>query len=220
VSAYFFLLLIVVALCNGCTSTVYENIKSEPEGADVYVGETPDAFRKTDFKTPYSRKISASKIAPYCFQLKKDGYRDSEVFCRAYEQSWLVNVKMKPIRTTITSAPPGAEIFWGTSEKNVRKTVHKTPYTASGETDGVSWKDWYFQVKKAGYKDTDILFQPRAETDRTVHFVLEPLQRQAVPEKDVVSGNGQEPGRSDTAGKDTGGESGGKNASDVGGTPK
>jgi hypothetical protein len=43
-------------------------------------------------------------------------------------------------------------------------------------SEGASWKDWYFQVRKEGYHDSEIVFLPRQAGDRNVHYELKPFK--------------------------------------------
>lgn len=75
-----------------------------------------------------------------------------------------------PITTTITSEPPNAEIYWGEVENGLIKTSFETPYLEYSRT-----QDWYYQVKKEGYRDSQVVFSLMTKGDRLVHFKLEPL---------------------------------------------
>ncbi len=49
-----------------------------------------------------------------------------------------------------------------------------TPRSEMNVSLEASWKDWYYQVKKKGYADSDIVFKSQDSRDRHVHFVLKP----------------------------------------------
>ncbi len=49
-----------------------------------------------------------------------------------------------------------------------------TPRSEMNVSLEASWKDWYFQVKKKGYSDSDIVFKSQDSRDRHVHFELKP----------------------------------------------
>ena len=78
------------------------------------------------------------------------------------------------LRTTITSEPPGADIYMGSSRDRLEPSNNKTPFTLSGTDIGAYWKPWYYQVKKEGYKDSEIIFKEKENGDRFVHFQLKP----------------------------------------------
>jgi hypothetical protein len=42
---------------------------------------------------------------------------------------------------------------------------------------GYDWGDGYFQVKKDGYQDSEIIFSPALQQDRSIHFQLPPATR-------------------------------------------
>lgn len=175
-----FVFTVFILLFNlGCSSTVYETIKSDPSEADIYWGKTSSDLEKSGYKTPYTKAIPESKLEPWCFQLQKDGYHKSDIYCRDNELSWLVDYKLIPLKTTITSEPPKATIYWGPSKDRVRKTEYVTPRIESDVYSGASWKNWHFQVKKDGYYDSAIVFKPKSESDRHVHFVLIPINEKS-----------------------------------------
>jgi hypothetical protein len=79
------------------------------------------------------------------------------------------------IKTSISSDPPGAQIYWGPSEDHLTKADMLTPWQEARVGIGANYKDWYFQAKKEGYRDSEIQFLPYATSDRDIHFVLVPL---------------------------------------------
>ena len=76
----------------GCAVTTYEQqpyrkikdyISSNPSDANVYWKmKSSDEIVGPIGKTPFSRTISEEKIRFRCYQVKKDGYYDSNVTCR------------------------------------------------------------------------------------------------------------------------------------------
>jgi hypothetical protein len=175
-------LFVFLSLFNfGCSKTVYETITSDPTQADIYWGKTSANLEKSEYQTPFTKSVSESKLEPWCFQVKKDGYRKSDIYCRENELSWLINVELVPLKTTITSEPPGAAIYWGPTKEKIYKTEHVTPHVASDVNLGASWKEWYFQVKKDEYKDSEVVIKAREESDRDIHFDLTRV-KQAVSE--------------------------------------
>jgi hypothetical protein len=163
---------------SGCAGTVQEIITCDPPQADIYWGKTPERVFVTGHKTPYSRSLSISAWESWCYQVKKDGYFDSEIVCREEETYRYLDFSLTPLKTTITSAPSDATIYWGPFENLIHRTVHKTPRSviAKDAPEGASWKDWYFQVRKEGYHDSAILFLSRQPRDRNAHFELNPFK--------------------------------------------
>jgi hypothetical protein len=170
------LIILTMLIVSGCASTLQETITCDPPQADIYWGKTISDLAKTGYKTPFTRSNSGSSWEPWCYQVKKDGYHDSEVICREKDRFRYLDFRLVPLKTTITSEPPNAIIYWGPSEDRIKKTTHRTPrtLTAKDHSGGASWKDWYYQVKKEGYHDSEIVFVPRHTNDRHVHFDLKP----------------------------------------------
>ena len=158
----------------GCL-TVHEVVTSEPYNADIYWGESEKTLAKSELKTPYSTIHRGMTLEPRCFQVKKDGYHESEIACRAGEDYRHVHFDLKPLTTMITSDPPSATILWGPTRENLEQTKYETPFTVTGGKVGAGWKDWYFQVRKVGYLEPEIVFLAKKPTDRQVHFDLRPL---------------------------------------------
>jgi hypothetical protein len=83
---------------------------------------------------------------------------------------------LQAIRTHITSDPPNAQIYWGRTRDALTQAGRSTPWTEDRVAIGANYKNWYVQVKKAGYRDSEVRFLPQAIRDRNVHFVLEPVE--------------------------------------------
>jgi hypothetical protein len=175
-----FLIILFVAFISGCSGTMDEVITSDPYSADIYWGKTKSDLEKSGYKTPNSRSVSESDWASGCYQVKKEGYHDSEVICRQKEDYRHLDFRLIPIETVITSEPPGATIFWGPAKDQLKKTIYLTPRNEMNVSDGANWKDWYFQVKKEGYVDSEIMFKTEDSKDRHVHFELEPAVESAL----------------------------------------
>ena len=79
------------------------------------------------------------------------------------------------ISTVVTSDPSNAELYWGENGSDLRKTNYTTPYIEHNKRSNPVWTAWYYQVKKEGFKDSEVIFQPETKKDRSVHFELEPL---------------------------------------------
>ncbi len=173
-----YVIFLAILHISGCGGTIQEMITCNPPQADIYWGKTPEQVVETGLKTPYSRSHSAGAWESWCYQVKKDGYFDSDVVCRHEESYRYLDFFLIPLKTTITSDPPGATIYWGPSSDQLRQTIHKTPrsVTAKDVSDGASWRDWYFQVRKDGYYDSEIAFLPRKPIDRSVHYELKPFE--------------------------------------------
>jgi hypothetical protein len=97
----------------GCAKTIYETIRSNPPQADIYWGESSSNLKKSGNKTPYSNSFPESKLEQLkhrCFQLKKEGYQNSPVYCRQKnELSFLVNIDLIPIKLTPVKQDDGEE---------------------------------------------------------------------------------------------------------------
>jgi hypothetical protein len=175
----FCLIVLTMMFVSGCAGTIQEIITCDPPLADIYWGKTESELKTTGHKTPHSRSISGSNWESWCYQVKKEGYHDSEIICREEDGSRYLDFRLIPLKTTVTSDPPEAIIYWGPSEAQIEETTHRTPrtLTAKDHSGGASWKDWYFQVKKEGYHDSEIVFVPRHANDRYVHFDLKPISQ-------------------------------------------
>jgi hypothetical protein len=173
--------LLLLAFVSGCASpSSQEVIFCDPPQADIYWGKTEGSLEKTGLTTPHSRSISAPKWESWCYQVKKEGYNDSEILCRREESFRYLDFKLTPIQTSITSEPLGAVVYWGPRKDQMERTDHWTPSTITSKDlsteSGAAWDDWYFQVKKEGYRDSEIIFLPRQRHDRTIHFELKPVE--------------------------------------------
>ncbi len=91
-----FLFILMMLFISGCTGAIKEStiqesaikkrttkvvVNSNPQGADIYEWISQDKSVETSFKTPYSTSISGLQTQPRCYQVKKDGYYDSEIIC-------------------------------------------------------------------------------------------------------------------------------------------
>ena len=174
----FFLLILLVSTVSGCAANISEVITSEPFGAEIYWGKSKFDLKRAGYKTTYSRNMSGSRLEKRCYQVKKEGYLYSNVICRSERDSYRhIHFHLDPVRTVISSDPPGADIYWGPSKDQLEQTIHKTPRTEKNVRIGASWKDWYFQIKKDGFHDSEIVFISQGSNDRLVHFELKPLTK-------------------------------------------
>jgi hypothetical protein len=158
----------------GCAAKSQEVITCYPPYADIYWGKNASELRKSGFTTPHSRSISGVEREHWCYQVKKEGYRDSDIVCRKEEEYRNLDFSLVPLKTTITSKPSGATIYWGPSEDQLKKTSYRTPQTITIKdvSIGASWKAWYYQVKKEGYHDSEVVLLPQQSGDRDVKFEL------------------------------------------------
>lgn len=172
--SFFYLIILTMLFGSGCAGTLQETITCDPPRASIYWGRTISDLAKTGHETPYTRSASGSHWEPWCYQVKKEGYHDSEIVCRETEVYRYVDFSLVPLKTTITSGPTNAIIYWGPSKGQLERTDHRTPrtITAKEHAGGASWKDWYYQVRKDGYHDSEVVFLPQQSGDRSVHFEL------------------------------------------------
>jgi hypothetical protein len=168
------LFVLIVPYLAGCASATYEVITCTPPQAEIYWGKTPSQLEVTGHRTPYSTSISGSSWESWCYQVKKEGYHDSDIICRQKGQYRNLDFYLVPLKTTIDSVPPGATIYWGPSAQQLTETKHVTPRTITVKdvANGASWKAWYYQVKKKGYDDSEIVFLPQQTSDRRLNFEL------------------------------------------------
>jgi hypothetical protein len=178
IKTFVYVIFLAIFHISGCGGTIQEMITCDPPQADIYWGKTPEQLAETGDETPYSRSRSGRAWESWCYQVKKDGYFDSDIVCRQEEPYRYLDFFLIPLKTTITSDPPGATIYWGPSSDQLGQTIHKTPrsVTAKDVSDGASWRDWYFQVRKDGYYDSEITFLPQKPVDRSVHYELKPFE--------------------------------------------
>jgi hypothetical protein len=174
--SFFCLIILTMLFGSGCAGTLQETITCDPPQAEIYWGKTISDLGKTGYQTPYTRSATGSSWEAWCYRVRKDGYHDSEAICREKERYRYLDFRLIPIKTTITSEPSNAIIYWGPSEDQIQETPHRTPrtLTAKDHSGGASWKDWYYQVKKEGYQDSEIVFVLRHTHDRHIHFDLKP----------------------------------------------
>lgn len=174
--------LLLLALIPRCASSLsQEAIYSDPPRAEIYWGKTESSLVKTELQTPNTRSISAPNWESWCYQVKKPGYHDSEIVCRGEEGFRYLDFHLIPIKTEITSEPPGAVVYLGATEDGLERTDLRTPTTITVKDlpmgNGSDWVNWYFQVKKEGYRDSEIILLPHQRNDRSLHFELAPVKR-------------------------------------------
>ena len=91
----FLIFVLLMAIMSGCASNVPERkpitkikdyVTSNPSEANVYWKKKhSDEVLGPIGKTPFSRAMSDEEIRLRCYQVKKDGYYDSNVICRYAE---------------------------------------------------------------------------------------------------------------------------------------
>jgi hypothetical protein len=101
-----YLVVVTMFFGMGCTGTVQEIITCYPPQADIYWGKTESQLKKTGYKTPYSRTFSGSNLEPWCYQVKKEKYRDSEIICRDEEGFRYLDFQLVHLKPPKTTAPP------------------------------------------------------------------------------------------------------------------
>jgi S1-C subfamily serine protease len=169
-------------------------IGSIPPGAQIYAGEKPEQMKLIG-TTPYSniRRGILPYWEEYYYQLKKDGYADSEIihekqysvlrnrriYVTLEPKSQPINGRSTPtiINFQLESNPPYAVVYGGPSPNELR-FVGITPETLSGGPD------WYFQFKKDGFYDSEIIHAKNfpGTTFKKVVAILNPLpQAKASP---------------------------------------
>ena len=79
------LVVLTVPAIISCGTTHKENITSNPPGADIYWGHNRTNFVDTEYITPFQRSLYAKAWEPRCYQVRKEGYLDSEVICKPSE---------------------------------------------------------------------------------------------------------------------------------------
>lgn len=80
------------------------------------------------------------------------------------------------IKQTVTSEPLGADIYWGKTQSNLKKTEYKTPHSKS--VSGKTWESWCYQVKKEGCYDSEVICRDVTPGNRYVYFKLKPVERE------------------------------------------
>ena len=79
------LVVLTVPAIISCGTTHKENITSNPSGADIYWGHNRSNFVDTEYVTPFQRSLYAKAWEARCYQVRKEGYLDSEVICKPSE---------------------------------------------------------------------------------------------------------------------------------------
>ena len=91
------------------------------------------------------------------------------------------------IKTVITSDPSGALIYSGETADNMTYEG-TTPRTLKFHDDKPYWQKWYFQIRKPGYEDSELIIKPQGTigADRHVHAKLKPLSEKDTSVVDAV----------------------------------
>jgi tetratricopeptide (TPR) repeat protein len=119
----------VSSLAQQPDTIIYETISSNPSGAEIFWGKTPDSMTRTEFKTPFSKHIEAKSWEPWCYQIKKEYYFDSLLICRPEDFGDRdVNFDLKPVEIPIGPQLQGWDIYWGSSPEDLAPSGFKTPH--------------------------------------------------------------------------------------------
>jgi hypothetical protein len=113
-------LLILPILCFvGCAGNIKEVITSNPIGADIYWGRSQKDLVKSGHVTTYSGGVSGSGDDSWCYQVKKEGYQDSEIICvpqRSMVQT--VHFDLKPLISKKTESIYRVTLSWEDQSSN------------------------------------------------------------------------------------------------------
>ena len=170
-------LLALIFINFGCAHQVHEVIMSSPQDADIYWGKAASELTRANRQTLNSRSATGHEWESWCYQAFKDGYLPSQIICRPDGDKYrVIEFRLQEIKTYISSVPPGAEIFWGPAEDNLTHAYQETPWTEDRVHIGANYQDWYFQVKKYGYQDSEIIFMPHTQKDREIQFELQKVK--------------------------------------------
>jgi S1-C subfamily serine protease len=167
-------------------NTIYAEYESDPPGAQIFAGPKPDQLK---FVTYTPSTYSHTGVNPYWkeeyYQFKKEGYYDSEIIRGIplpVNTNRRVYATLKPIPTTIylefKSEPSGAQIFAGLKPDQMN-FIGTTPSEISYSEVNPYWKEAYYQFKKAGYEDSEIIHEKQSpiNTNRRVFATLKPVEK-------------------------------------------
>ena len=91
------LVVLLVPFLESCASTYAERITSDPPEANIYWGHSRFDFVDTDYVTPFERSTSEKALEARCYQVRKEGYYDSEVICMSRESAdRTIHFSLKP----------------------------------------------------------------------------------------------------------------------------
>ena len=135
--SFFSLIILILPLLAGCASELHEVITCTPPNADIYWGKTPSDLEKTEHTTPFSRTISGSTWENWCYQVRKDGYHDSEIVCREKEKYRYINFYLEHLLPT-TSPEPAADV---TSQEPSDEKLEEREHVISGSKVTLGWDD-------------------------------------------------------------------------------
>jgi len=191
-SASIFLLFLTL-LFSCVTTSIQEKITSDPPGAYIYAGPTPDNLSYFGITPTTGKKTGGFGLAfaSYYYQFKKPGYENSDILFVPQgppNRDRYVHANLKPksqktnIKRDITSDPPGATIYAGPSPYNLVMTPFTTPRTVYFEGINPYWPAEYYQFKKPGYVDSEIIFKPQGAISESqyVHANLKPKHLETV----------------------------------------
>jgi hypothetical protein len=166
------------------TIKITRSISSEPEGANIFMGNQMDNLANTGFKTPHSfEMIGTDPWFPSTYiQVRQKAYQDSEIkLLPGKKTSDEVRFKLKAARkytinTTITSEPGGARIYVGSKKDELLSTSKETPYTFSFSDYHSEAPDQYYQVIKEGYNPSEVKYLNKRSNHEVLHFSLKEIQ--------------------------------------------
>lgn len=81
----------------------------------------------------------------------------------------------------ITSEPPGAKIYAGSSANALSAIGDTTPSTVTRSAVTKTWKAEYYQVYLEGYKKSSVVFRDNSFGNRIVHFELQKSEPKPKP---------------------------------------
>ena len=120
----------------GCAADIHEAITCQPAGAEIYWGPGPDQLANSGLRTPYSGTIPETEREAWCYQVRKEGYLDSEVLCREKERYRYFDFQLIPVRPGFSSDSTGD--LKSVSEAGVEK---KKGFEISGDRVTLTWED-------------------------------------------------------------------------------
>ena len=182
---FFLLIFLILPLLAGCASAPLEVITCTPPHADIYWGPSPTELKKTGHKTPFSREISGSEWESWCYQVRKDGYHDSQIVCRDREKSRYINFNLDPLMPT---TPPETEAVITPrepSQDELEKSKQVIPEKESVAIKETSRKVDSPQAKKERSQDTRIASKPQPSKKQKA-----PPKPKAPEREYVISGSG------------------------------
>lgn len=93
-------------------------------------------------------------------------------------------------KESISSDPPGADIYWGSSQSEFADSNYKTPLERS--IHGKALEARCYQVRKEAYYDSEVICKPRETGNRSIHFNMrpKPIEKVESPETEATAAAG------------------------------